>query len=116
MALSICLPRSELSQRHLRPQNGALAKRSPHIQGHVFVAIRLEGTMRSKIRVVLMAAVAGGLLLGSMLLTRPTAATSEQKPPRFGMIKRQIGLVPKEVATSAYLGNMDASEQVKMLI
>ena len=72
--------------------------------------------MRSKIRVVLMAAVAGVLLLGSMLLTRPTRATSEKKQPRFGMIKKQIGLVPKEVATSAYLGAMDSSEQVKLMI
>jgi hypothetical protein len=32
------------------------------------------------------------------------------------MIKKQIGLVPKEVASSAYLGSMAADEQVRMLI
>src|SRR5262249_1169503 len=72
--------------------------------------------MRAIVRVISMAGVAGVLLLGSLFLTRPTVATSEQKPPRFGIVKKQIGLVPKEAATSAYLGAMAPDQQVRMLI
>src|SRR5262249_51483186 len=72
--------------------------------------------MRSMVRVVSMTGVAGVLLLGSMLLTRPTAATPEQRPTRFAIVKRQIGLVPKELATSAFLGAMAPDQQVRMLI
>src|SRR5262245_4654152 len=72
--------------------------------------------MKSIVRVVSMAGVAGVLLLGSMFVRQPTGATSSQKPLRLGMVQKQIGLVPKEVATSAYLGGMAAGEQVRLLI
>src|SRR5215813_336505 len=72
--------------------------------------------MRSMVRVVSMTGVAGVLLLGSLFLTRPTVATSEQKPPRVGIVKKQIGLVPKEVATSDYLGAIAPDKEVRMLI
>src|SRR5262245_21104758 len=72
--------------------------------------------MKSKVRFVSMVMIASGLWIAGMFLTNRAGATSAKRTPRLGMIRKQIGLVPKEAGASAYLGRLGAAEQVRLLI
>jgi hypothetical protein len=73
--------------------------------------------MNSKLKAALLMGVAAMVLLASSLLvTYKAGASGGQTELHWGSKGKNVGRVPREVATSTFMGPVDSSAQIRMLI